>query len=438
MDEVGREMTASHHTDSAPVNGSDVSMTVNDSSQVTFDDVYGEDWAWGSAEGGREEAVALAVVYVPVMVVAVGGNVLLLGVVGVDRRMRRSAPNFFLCNLALADLLVGLFCIPITAVRYLYQVWVFGELMCKVTGYLQGISIVASVLTIVLMAADRYVAILRPMRNRHVFSVRRVRHLVVLTWLLAAVIVLPLLIVRRVEYHDLGVTMQQQQQQQQQQLAVNAVLVPDLPPHTPHFRDFPDFPHVSVQYCTEAWPSAGSRQLYDSVLVGAVYVLPAALTVALYTRIGSRLWAEDQTLARTNSSVSGHNDRVVRRRRLALVMVLVSVLFAVCWLPHCVVSLCLTFLTRPWAWLLPTYPFSLLLAHANSALNPLLYGLLHRGFQRAALAALRCQWARLVRTGTISSQQSERSQLQGSLRTSNRDSARRDVTPSSEQRVNAV
>ena len=56
----------------------------------------------------------------------------------------------------------------------------------------------ASVLTIVCMAFDRYFAISHPMKNRRIFTVRRVKQLIVVTWVLAAILVIPLLVVRKV------------------------------------------------------------------------------------------------------------------------------------------------------------------------------------------------------------------------------------------------
>jgi hypothetical protein len=61
---------------------------------------------------------------------------------------------------------------------------------------------------------------------------------------------------------------------------------------------------MQVQYCTEAWPSSSSRHVYDVVFLCVVYVLPGTLTVALYARIGTTLWATDQALARQNSYVT--------------------------------------------------------------------------------------------------------------------------------------
>ena len=91
---------------------------------------------------------------------------------------------------------------------------------------------------------------------------------------------------RQVERHDLGL----------KQLSVNSVAV--------------SVPEVSLQYCTEAWPSPTSRNIYDIVFLALVYVLPGSLTVFLYTRIGATLWAKDQALSRQNSFVTNESKMV--------------------------------------------------------------------------------------------------------------------------------
>ena len=44
----------------------------------------------------------------------------------------------FLVNLALADLLVTLICMPMVVGQIVFRLWVYGEFMCKVSGYMQG------------------------------------------------------------------------------------------------------------------------------------------------------------------------------------------------------------------------------------------------------------------------------------------------------------
>ncbi|KAH9402188.1 Neuropeptide FF receptor 2, partial [Tyrophagus putrescentiae] len=61
----------------------------------------------------------------------------------------------FVCNLALADLLVVLFCLPSTFIGNIYLPWVLGRLVCKAVPYLQGVSVSASVYTLVAISIDR-------------------------------------------------------------------------------------------------------------------------------------------------------------------------------------------------------------------------------------------------------------------------------------------
>ena len=46
--------------------------------------------------------------------------------------------NLFLMNLALADLLVTLICMPTIVGQIVVRLWVYGTVMCKVSAYMQG------------------------------------------------------------------------------------------------------------------------------------------------------------------------------------------------------------------------------------------------------------------------------------------------------------
>jgi cholecystokinin A receptor len=50
----------------------------------------------------------------------------------------RTITNLFLLNLAISDLLLGIFCMPFTLVGMLLRDFIFGEIMCKLLPYLQG------------------------------------------------------------------------------------------------------------------------------------------------------------------------------------------------------------------------------------------------------------------------------------------------------------
>jgi hypothetical protein len=76
------------------------------------------------------------VLFVVVFVVGLGGNCLVCFAVWRNPRMR-SATNIFLVNLAVADLLVGLICLPPTAVEDFFGIWHLGLEMCKIAKYVQ-------------------------------------------------------------------------------------------------------------------------------------------------------------------------------------------------------------------------------------------------------------------------------------------------------------
>lgn len=78
--------------------------------------------------------VSLGVV---VNVLAIVGNVLVIIIVLKFKNMRTTT-NFYLVNLAISDLLVGLMPIWVHIVASLNEFWVFGSFMCKFNPFLQS------------------------------------------------------------------------------------------------------------------------------------------------------------------------------------------------------------------------------------------------------------------------------------------------------------
>lgn len=75
--------------------------------------------------------------YATILLLAIVGNALVIMTLVQNRRMR-TITNVFLLNLAVSDILLGVFCMPFTLVGTLLRDFVFGEIMCKFIPYLQG------------------------------------------------------------------------------------------------------------------------------------------------------------------------------------------------------------------------------------------------------------------------------------------------------------
>lgn len=73
-----------------------------------------------------------------IFLLAVIGNFLVILTLIQSRRMR-TITNLFLLNLAVSDLLLGIFCMPFTLIGKILRDFIFGEIMCRLLPYLQGV-----------------------------------------------------------------------------------------------------------------------------------------------------------------------------------------------------------------------------------------------------------------------------------------------------------
>ncbi|KAK2814435.1 hypothetical protein Q5P01_000478 [Channa striata] len=96
-------------------------------------------------------------------------------------RQLHTPTNLLLLSLAVSDFLVGLFVIPFQ-ILYTEPCWVLGDLMCVLGNIIPYITVCASVINMVLISVDRYVAICDPLRYSIRISQKRVRICVLLCW----------------------------------------------------------------------------------------------------------------------------------------------------------------------------------------------------------------------------------------------------------------
>ncbi|CAB3242815.1 unnamed protein product [Arctia plantaginis] len=72
------------------------------------------------------------------------------------------------------------------------------------------------------------------------------------------------------------------------------------------------------------------------------------------------------------------------RKRVAWILLLLAVLFAMCWMPYNIMQLLLDISLVDAKDLSMYLPYALFIGHANSAINPIVYCLMTRNFQRSA------------------------------------------------------
>jgi tachykinin-like receptor len=88
------------------------------------------------------------------VVVATGGNLIVIWIVLANKRMR-TVTNYFLVNLSVADAMVSALNVTFNYTYMLNSHWPFGTLYCKISQFVAVLSICASVFTLMAISVDR-------------------------------------------------------------------------------------------------------------------------------------------------------------------------------------------------------------------------------------------------------------------------------------------
>ncbi|XP_059353993.1 B2 bradykinin receptor-like [Carassius carassius] len=132
-----------------------------------------------------------------ISILGVVGNILVLCVFCLQRKPCTVA-DVYLGNLAAADLIMVL-CLPFwtVTIAHGYQ-WNFGQLLCKVINTAISMNYYCSILFLVLVSMDRYLALAKPMNPSKLRCPRWAKRICVVIWVVGFMFSLPVLLFRRV------------------------------------------------------------------------------------------------------------------------------------------------------------------------------------------------------------------------------------------------
>ncbi|CAG7722979.1 unnamed protein product [Allacma fusca] len=302
-----------------------------------------------------EWTILLIIAYSSIFIIGFIGNMCVVLVV-VRTKSMRTVTNLFILNLAIADLLVIIFCIPSTLLSNILIPWVLGWWMCKTVNYIQGVSVCASVYSLVAISLDKFLGIWFPMKKG--MAKRRARIIIGLIWVIASVVILPwALVFDLVEVGDSS----------------------------------------AVTYCVEVWPAEVNGDLY--FLLGnllACYLLPLGGISLCYALIWFRVI--QRKVPKETASVANVK-KIHRKTKLGVLKMLMVVIlvFLLSWLPLYVIFTRIKFCKNLEEWEERLYsiatPLAQWLGSSNSCINPILYTFLNAKFRRAFLTISPCRRA---------------------------------------------
>lgn len=281
-------------------------------------------------------------VYTLVFVVSVPLNLIATVLFGCRIRPKKPAV-IYMFNLACADLLFGLLLPFKISYRYHGNNWIYGSFLCRVVTAAFYCNMYCSVLLIMCISIDRFLAVVYPLKSLTWRSPRTASVLCVAMWVLALSGVAPLLTSEQTLYlSDLNIT------------TCHDVQDPDIVQFY-HIYFFP---------------------IYSTVF----FFIPLIFTVVVYGRV-------IQALAATNV------DTRSKKTRAMIMTVLVLVVFVVCFTPTNIilmvhyVQLAHQSSDRSYQ----AYLLSLCVGTISCCLDPLVYYFGSSQCQRQVVALLRCQ-----------------------------------------------
>ncbi|KAM6180656.1 orexin receptor type 2 [Erethizon dorsatum] len=280
----------------------------------------------------------------------------------------RTVTNYFIVNLSLADVLVTITCLPATLVVDITETWFFGQPLCKVIPYLQTVSVSVSVLTLSCIALDRWYAICHPLMFKS--TAKRARNSIVIIWIVSCVMMIPQAVVMEC-----------------------STMLPGLANKTTLFT-----------VCDEHWGGEIYPKMYHVCFFLVTYMAPLCLMVLAYLQIFRKLWCRQIPGAaprwsalqpRGPGAPAAELKQVRARRKTARMLMVVLLVFALCYLPISVLNV----LKRVFGMFTHTedretvyawFTFSHWLVYANSAANPIIYNFLSGKFREEFKAAFAC------------------------------------------------
>ncbi|XP_039975060.1 histamine receptor H2a isoform X2 [Xiphias gladius] len=313
--------------------------------------------------------VMLGVILSLIILLTVGGNVLVCLAVCASRRLR-CLTNCFIVSLAVTDLLLGLLVLPFSALLQLNNEWPLGPFFCNFYISMDVMLCTASILTLLAISVDRYLAVTMPLRYASLVLPWRVAVAMASVWTVSvAVSFLPI----QMGWNTVNGTVQN------------------------------NGPWATERQCR--FELNRPYVLTDSLLTFYLPLMAMCWTYLRILRI-ARTQAKRIVSARP-TCVNSYNCRnnpstgttvvpsvtavALREHKATVTLAAVIGAFVVCWLPYFILFTVLGLKEHPDPSTVPEFPIVLWLGYANSALNPILYGALNRDFRSAYAHLLRCR-----------------------------------------------
>ncbi|XP_050161498.1 melanopsin [Myiozetetes cayanensis] len=310
-------------------------------------------------------------------------------------RSLRTPSNMLIINLAISDLLMSITQSPVFFINSLHKRWIFGEKGCELYAFCGALFGITSMITLMVIALDRYFVITKPLASVGVTSKKKALIILVGVWLYSLAWSLP-----------------------------------------PFFGWSAYVPEGLLTSCSWDYMTfTPSVRAYTMLLFCFVFVIPLIAIIYSYVFIFEAIRKANKSV-QTFGSKHGSKEfqkqyrRMKNEWKMAKIALIVILLFVISWSPYSVVAL-VAF--SGYSHALTPYMNSIpaVIAKASVIHNPIVYAITHPKYRRAIATHVPCLGSLLrvsprdsrssssyysSRRATVTSQSSETSGLQKGTR----------------------
>ncbi|XP_067313415.1 adrenoceptor alpha 1Bb [Pseudorasbora parva] len=317
---------------------------------------------------------------------AVAGNILVILSVVCNRHLR-TPTNYFIVNLAIADLLLCTTVLPVSATLEILGYWVFGRIFCDVWAAVDVLCCTASIMSLCVISIDRYIGVSHPLQYPNIVTGRRALLSMLGVWVLSLVISIgPLLGWKEPPSPDHTVCEITEEPFYALFSSLGSFYIPLIV--------------ILVMYCRVY---VVAKRTTKNLEAGVKTETMNSGEITLRIHRGSQVHEDTSTAAKSRAHQARNSLTVKllkfsREKKAAKTLGVVVGMFTLCWLPFFLTLPIVAFNVslRP-----PETIFKIIfwLGYFNSCLNPIIYPCYSREFKLAFIHILKCRCHRRRRPG---------------------------------------
>ncbi|XP_032808097.2 alpha-1A adrenergic receptor-like [Petromyzon marinus] len=323
-------------------------------------------------------AVTLALVLGAFIIFAIAGNILVVLSVVCNKHLR-TVTNYFIINLASADLLLSTTVLPFSATFEILGYWVFGRIFCDIWAALDVLCCTASIMSLCAISIDRYIGVSYPLRYPTIMTERRVLLILIAVWVLAIVI-------------SVGPLLGWKEPAPPDETVCEITEVPGYALFSAMGSFYIPLVILLAMYCRVYVAARRQTKSLEEGIKRERSSSSEEVTLRIHRRTiapGEDSLRDTSKGPHFRSSLSVRFMKFSREKKAAKTLGIVVGVFILCWLPF--------FIALPIGSFFPSvrpsqtvFKVVFWLGYFNSCINPLIYPCSSQEFKRAFLRALRC------------------------------------------------